>query len=63
MNTITTLYASMAPRTRALAIWAPLCLAASVVLSQNVGVVNGGTLITLALFFATGYKTVAGLID
>jgi hypothetical protein len=63
MNTLATLYAHLTPRTRALAIWSPLCLTAAIVLGQNLGVVNGGTILSLALFGATGYKAVTGLID
>lgn len=62
-NRLISFYANLTQRTRALAIWAPLCLSASFVVSQNVGVVNGGTLLALAAFGLTGYKTVTGLLD
>lgn len=51
------------PRTRALTLWAPLCIAASYAISQNLGVVNGGTVIALAIFAASGYKAVTGLVE
>jgi hypothetical protein len=63
MNTLVSLYAHMTPRTKALAIWTPLCLTAAIALGQNLGVVNGGTILALTAFGATGYKAVASLID
>jgi hypothetical protein len=62
-NRIVNFYTSLTVRTRALVIWAPLCLAASFAVSQNIGIVNGGTVLALVAFGATGYKAVTGLID
>lgn len=54
---------STTPRIRALTIWGPLCIAASFAISQNLGVVNGATIISLGLFALSGYKTVTGLVE
>lgn len=62
-NQIINFFTNMTTRTRALAIWSPLCITAAFALAQNVGVINGGTIIALAAFAATGYKTVTGLVD
>jgi hypothetical protein len=62
MNTLVSLYAHLTPRTKALTIWTPLCLAARA-LGQNLGIVNGGTILALTIFGAAGYKAVTGLID